>query len=60
MDHTELLAELLTSAAEAHHVYQTEELGGVNDEQWAQWYAKHMTEALAARGLRITKAAKSD
>ncbi len=53
MDQATQLAELLTSAAEAHHVYQTDELGGVNDEQWAKWYAEHMATALAAQGLGI-------
>ena len=53
MDQSQLLTELLTAAAEAHHVYQTDELGGVNDEQWAKWYADHMSRALDARGLSI-------
>ncbi len=57
MDHAKLLAELLTSAAEAHHVYQTDDLGGVNDEQWAQWYAEHMVTALEKRGLSISRTA---
>lgn len=54
MDRSQLLTELLTAAADAHHVYQTDELGGVNDEQWAQWYAEHMSRAMEARGLSVT------
>ena len=57
MDQSELLRQLLTAAAEAHHVYQRDELGGVNDEQWAQWYAVHMSRALEARGLSVSSAA---
>ena len=53
MDQATLLTELLTAAAEAHHTYQTEELGGENDEQWAEWYAADMARAMEARELRI-------
>ena len=33
------LAGLLREAEAAHGVYETEELGGVRDEEWADWYA---------------------
>jgi hypothetical protein len=44
---------LLTEAAAAHGAYEAEELDGVYDEGWPQWYAAHMAVALAARGYRI-------
>lgn len=45
--------ELLTGAAAAHGIYETERLGGVYDDAWPMWYAAHMTRALADRGYRI-------
>ncbi|MBM7505107.1 hypothetical protein ACFPER_14440 [Agromyces aurantiacus] len=44
---------LLTGAAAAHGVYEAEELDGAYDDGWPQWYAAHMTVALAAQGYRI-------
>jgi hypothetical protein len=49
----DVLTELLTSAAAAHGVFEAEELGGVYDEGWPDWYAAHMTRALADRGYRL-------
>lgn len=52
----EILLGLLEQAAAAHGVHEQEELGGVYDEAWPEWYAEHMTRALAEQGLRIVPA----
>ena len=39
--HANLVAAL-RAAAEAHHEYETNALGGVRDEQWAGWYAAYV------------------
>ncbi|MGI5187292.1 hypothetical protein ACQEVI_04025 [Promicromonospora sp. CA-289599] len=49
----EILLGLLKQAAAAHGVHEQEDLGGVYDEAWPEWYAEHMTRALADQGLRI-------
>lgn len=51
----EVILDLLTGAAAAHGVYETEQLDGVYDEEWPAWYAAHMTSALVARGYRLVK-----
>jgi hypothetical protein len=38
----EKLTALLEQAASAHHVYESEELKGVRDEQWPAWYADYL------------------
>ncbi|WP_407360655.1 hypothetical protein [Microbacterium sp. LBN7] len=50
---TRILQDLLTRAAAAHGVHEQEDLGGIHDEQWPQWYAAHMSAALVERGLRL-------
>jgi len=52
-DAEQLLHELLVETAAAHGAYETEQLGGVYDEAWPGWYARHLAEALAARGIRF-------
>jgi hypothetical protein len=42
----EKLTKLLQEAEAAHGKYETEELGGVRDEQWAAWYAEFIVNAL--------------
>lgn len=54
MDTTALLIDLLKGAAAAHGIHEAQELGGVYDEQWPEWYAAHMTQALADDGLELT------
>ncbi|MFD7022618.1 hypothetical protein [Promicromonospora sukumoe] len=49
----EILLDLLKKAATAHGVHEEKELGGVYDEAWPEWYAEHMTRALAEQGYRI-------
>ena len=51
---TEILTGALKQAAAAHGIYEAEVLGGVYDTEWPQWYAEHMTRALAAAGHRLT------
>jgi hypothetical protein len=50
---TAILLDLLKQAAAAHGVYETNELGGKYDNDWPQWYAAHMTDALAALGYDL-------
>jgi hypothetical protein len=42
----EELTRLLREAEAAHGKYETEELGGVRDEEWAAWYAEFIVKAL--------------
>lgn len=52
----EILLGLLKQAAAAHGVHEQEELGGVYDEAWPEWYAAHMARALAEQGYRMVPA----
>ena len=52
---TEILLELLKRAAAAHGVHEKNDLGGVYDDDWPQWYAAHMAEALARAGYRLVR-----
>jgi hypothetical protein len=52
----EILLGLLKRAAAAHGIHEKEELGGVYDEAWPEWYAEHMARALAEQGYRIVQA----
>jgi hypothetical protein len=56
MDRTakDILLDLLTRAAAAHGIHETEELGGVFDEEWPDWYADHMVKTLADAGYEIS------
>ena len=36
------LAQHLKATADAHFVYETNELNGVYDEQWSEWYAAYL------------------
>lgn len=50
----QVLLDLLRVAAAAHGVHEAEDLDGVYDEQWPEWYAAHMAHALVERGYEIT------
>lgn len=50
----QVLLDLLRDAAAAHGVHEAEDLDGVYDEQWPEWYAAHMAHALVERGYEIT------
>lgn len=52
---TEIILNLLTSAATAHGLYEAEVLGGEYDVEWPQWYADHMARTLAESGYRISR-----
>jgi len=54
---TEILRAALQRAADAHGVYEAEQLGGVYDENWPEWYAAHMAESLAEEGYQLTRSA---
>jgi len=43
------LTGLLREAEAAHGVYETEELGGVRDEDWPTWYAEFIVNRLRER-----------
>lgn len=50
---TAIFLDLLKQAAAAHGVYEKSELGGKYDNDWPQWYAAHMTDALATLGYDL-------
>ena len=50
----EELTDLLREAEAAHGVYETTELGGVRDEEWAPWYAEFIVNALQERATQET------
>lgn len=56
----DVILELLKGAAAAHGEFEAEELGGVYDEEWPEWYAAHMTNALAALGYRLVATSAAD
>jgi|Tabmets5t2r1_1033131.scaffolds.fasta_scaffold231248_1 hypothetical protein len=43
-ERTSRVAELLSKTESAHGTYESEELGGERDEQWARWYAEHLVQ----------------
>jgi hypothetical protein len=55
------LAALLGEAGAAHGAYETDELGGVFDQQWPAWYARYLVEhgigALLDRTVTIDEVA---
>jgi hypothetical protein len=53
---SEILLGLLRQAAAAHGIHEQEELGGVYDEAWPEWYAEHMARTLAEQGYRLVPA----
>ena len=50
----EIILDALKNASAAHGVHEKEI--GKPDPDWPQWYAAHMTRALAAAGLQLTEA----
>ncbi len=50
---TETVLDALKRAAAAHGIHEEQELGGVYDEEWPQWYAAHMTQTLAGAGHEV-------
>jgi hypothetical protein len=43
-DRVEAVTMLLTEAERAHGTYEADELGGVYDQHWADWYAAYAVE----------------
>lgn len=54
---TAAILDALTKAAVAHGVHEKEDLGGVYDEKWPDWYAVHMARTLTELGYRLVPAA---
>lgn len=50
---TQTVLDALTRAVAAHGVHETENLGGVYDQEWPSWYAAHMAQTLAGAGHPI-------
>jgi hypothetical protein len=40
------LAEYLRAAEEAHAVYEREQLHGMRDDNWADWYAEYIAKRM--------------
>jgi hypothetical protein len=40
------LAEYLRAAEQAHAVYEREQLNGVRDEKWSDWYANYIADRM--------------
>jgi hypothetical protein len=54
------LLDALNRAAAAHGEYESTELGGVYDQAWADWYAKHMSASLHADGFAVAPGLLAD
>lgn len=54
-----IFLDLLKRAAAAHGIHEKEDLGGVYDDNWPDWYAEHMAQKLAEAGYRIVAADKA-
>ncbi|MGO4301273.1 hypothetical protein [Leifsonia sp. RAF41] len=54
-DTVTVILDHLRQAAEAHGIHEKQDLGGVYDEQWPEWYAQHMAETLRAAGYRLER-----
>ena len=55
MTTAEILLDALQRAAAAHGIHEAEDLGGVYDENWPEWYAEHMTRTLARAGISFDR-----
>jgi hypothetical protein len=53
---TRLILDILTRAAQAHHLHEVE-IGGPHAD-WPPWYAQHMARTLTESGYQITKATR--
>jgi hypothetical protein len=51
----DLVLRLLKETAAAHGVHEKEDLGGVYDEQWPEWYSTYMTDKMHDEGYRLVK-----
>lgn len=48
-----VVLDALTRAAAAHGEYEANELGGIYDEAWPDWYARHMSASFHDAGFRL-------
>ncbi len=55
IDTEALLVDLLKQAAAAHGIHEKNDLGGVYDQHWPEWYAAHMAKRLEELGLKVVK-----
>ncbi|MEO8263218.1 MAG: hypothetical protein ABI566_11680 [Pseudolysinimonas sp.] len=53
----DIILRLLKDTAAAHGKHEAEELGGVFDEQWPEWYSTYMTDRLHEEGYRLVDSA---
>ena len=56
VDVLDVILGLLRDAAQAHGIYEAEQLGGVYDDEWPEWYARRMTDQLAHAGYVLGRA----
>ena len=54
-DTVDVLTEALMHAADAHGVYESEELGGQYHSEWHRWYAEHIAMTFSENGYRIVR-----
>jgi hypothetical protein len=52
---TAIILDHLKQAASAHGVHEAEDLAGVYDQQWPEWYAAHMARTLAEAGYSLVR-----
>ena len=61
-DRVDEIVSLLEQASQAHGKYETTELHGVYDQEWARWYAGHLVEqgisALLGHAVTVDRLAK--
>ena len=51
----DIILRLLKETAAAHGKHEAEELGGVFDEEWPEWYSTYLTDRLHGEGLRLSR-----
>ena len=51
----DILLRLLKETAAAHGKHEAEELGGVFDEEWPEWYSTYLTDRLHEEGFRLSR-----
>jgi hypothetical protein len=55
IDDREVILRLLKETAAAHGRHEADELGGVFDEEWPEWYSTYLADRLHAEGLRLSR-----
>ena len=49
----DIVLRLLKETAAAHGTFEAEQLGGVYDAEWPEWYATYFTQRLHDEGLAV-------